>query len=64
MAKTENFELVSYEELLEAEYNLAYNPFDTTGCGYIEEDFTEEIKKQYKVASNYYKTMENIDLNY
>ena len=57
-------EIISIEELTEAEYNMVYNPFDTTGTGYLEEDFTEELKSQYKLASDYYKAMENIDLNY
>jgi hypothetical protein len=61
---TQETEIISMEELAEAEYNMEYNPFDTTGTGYLEEEFTEELKNQYKLASDYYKAMENIDLNY
>jgi len=56
---TQSFEIISIEELKEVEFNLEYNPFDTTGCGYIEDDFTEEIRKQYEEAINYYKLIDN-----
>jgi len=58
-----NFEFVSYEELLEVENNLEWNPFDTTGTGYLEEDLTEEIRKQYNDAADYYELMDKINLN-
>lgn len=62
MKYTEDFELISYEELIELEANLISNPFDTTGCGYIEDDLTDEIRRQYKEAYEYYELMDNINL--
>lgn len=56
---TQSFEIISIEELKEIESNLDSNPFDTTGCGYISDDFTEEIRKQIAEAKNYYRLMDN-----
>lgn len=58
---TQNLNLISIEELAELEYNLEYNPFDTIGTGYLEDDFTEEIKRFYKQAIDYYSLMDNIN---
>lgn len=56
---TQSFEIISIEELREIESNLESNPFDTTGCGYLEDDFTEEIRRQYSEAIDYYRLMNN-----
>lgn len=54
MINEQEITFVSLEELGEFEQNLEYNPFDTTGCGYLEEDFVEFLVEQYQEASDYY----------
>jgi len=50
----EGFEVVSYEDLQELEYNCVYNPFDTTGLGNISDDFLEELVSQSEEAYEHY----------
>lgn len=47
-------EIISYEELVEVENNLAFNPFDTTGTSYMSDDLEEHILKDYEEAIEYY----------
>ena len=54
MTNEQEIEFVSIEELGEFEENLEYNPFDTTSCGYLSEDFVEFLVDQYQEASDYY----------
>ena len=51
-------DIVSLEDLIEVEYNMEYNPFDTNCTGYHEDDITDEIRENYKKACNYHKLME------
>ena len=53
------FEVISIEELKEFEYNLEFNPFDTTGCGYLEEDFTEFLVVQNEKATDFHYQNKN-----
>lgn len=61
MKNTENFEvcLISYEELQEFEYNLEYNPFDTTGCGYLSEGLIEDLIAKNEEAIEFYYQNKN-----
>ena len=54
----ETFELISLEELEEFEYNLAFNPFDTCGCGYLDDDMIEYLVSLYEEANEYYGQLE------
>jgi hypothetical protein len=60
MDNIEKIEFISIEELKEAEYNLVFNPFDTTGCGYLEDDFIEELVAQTEKASEFHNKNKNI----
>ena len=51
--------LISFEELKEIEYNIEYNPFDTTGIGYLEKDFTEYLISLNEEAIEYYYKQES-----
>ena len=55
----EGFAIISYEELKEFEYNIEFNPFDTTGCGYLSDDFIDFLKDQNREAFEYYYKNKN-----
>jgi len=54
-----DIQIISLEELQEREYNLEYNPFDTTGTGYLNEDFTEDMIAQNEQAIEYHYQNQN-----
>lgn len=51
-------DLISLEELKEFEYNLVFNPFDTTGCGNIEDSMVDFLIDAYEEANEYYGQLE------
>ena len=51
-------DLISLEELEEFEYNLVFNPFDTTGCGNIEDSMVDFLIDAYEEANEYYGQLE------
>ena len=48
------YEIMTLEELQEFEYNIVYNPNDTTGCGYLDDSFIEFFNDRYEEALEYY----------
>ena len=58
IAQIEIFEMISLEELKEFEYSMAFNPFDTTGTGYLDDDFIEFLISRNEEAYEYYGMLE------
>ena len=58
IGQIEEFEMISLEELKEFEYSMAFNPFDTTGTGYLDEDFIEFLIERNEEAYEYYGMLE------
>lgn len=56
--KMETFEIISYEELRDFEYDIAYNPFDITGTGNTKEEYLEELVSRNEEAYEYYSQLE------
>lgn len=51
-------DLISLEELEEFEYNLVFNPFDTTGYGNIDDSMVDFLIDAYEEANEYYAQLE------
>jgi len=53
--------IISYEEFQQNEYDMEYNPFDTTGTGYIDEDYKKQLSIYNKEAIDYYNKEQSIE---